>query len=100
MDGIATIMSGTPLTVFDSNDVSEQGGEPEITGLSANRPNLIPGQNSERRASHPGASQRLSTPQSRSEFPCTAVSVPRAEISRRGPGYADWDFSAFKNIRG
>ena len=25
LNGIATIMSGTPLTVFDSNDVSEQG---------------------------------------------------------------------------
>ena len=45
LNGIATMMSGTPFTVFDSNDVSEQGGAPEITGFSANRPNLVPGQN-------------------------------------------------------
>ena len=45
LNGIATVMSGTPFTVFDSDDVSEQGGAPEITGFSANRPNLIPGQN-------------------------------------------------------
>jgi hypothetical protein len=45
LNGIATIMSGTPFTVFDSVDVSEQGSAPEITGFSANRPNLVPGQN-------------------------------------------------------
>ena len=44
LNGIATIMSGTPFTVFDSVDVSEQGGAPEITGFSASRPNLLPGQ--------------------------------------------------------
>ena len=34
-------MSGTPFTVFDSNDVAAQGSAPEITGFSAQRPNLI-----------------------------------------------------------
>ena len=34
-------MSGTPFTVFDSNDVSAQGSAPEITGFSAQRPNLV-----------------------------------------------------------
>jgi len=32
------------FTVFDSNDASLQGGAPEITGFSANRPNLVAGQ--------------------------------------------------------
>src|SRR6266852_1387851 len=45
VNGIVTLMSGTPFTVFDSNDVSLQGGAPEITGFSANRPNLVSGQN-------------------------------------------------------
>src|ERR1700687_5644794 len=45
LNGIATAMSGTPFTVFDSRDASEQGGAPEITGFSANRPNLVAGQN-------------------------------------------------------
>src|ERR1700751_5370613 len=43
-NGIAALMTGTPFTVFDPNDVSEQGGAPEIPGFSANRPNLVPGQ--------------------------------------------------------
>jgi hypothetical protein len=45
LNGITTLMSGTPFTVFDSNDVSAHGGAPEITGFSANRPDLVSGQN-------------------------------------------------------
>ena len=41
LDGIATLMSGTPFTVFDSNDVAAQGSAPEITGFSAQRPNQV-----------------------------------------------------------
>ena len=44
LNGIVTAMSGTPFTVFDSTDVSVQGGAPEITGFSANRPDLVSGQ--------------------------------------------------------
>ena len=40
LDGIATLMSGTPFTVFDSNDVTAEGTAPEITGFSSQRPNL------------------------------------------------------------
>jgi hypothetical protein len=46
LNGIFTAMSGTPFTVFDSNDVSLQGQVPEITGFSANRPNVIGNPNS------------------------------------------------------
>ena len=38
LNGIVTLMSGTPFTVFDSNDVSAQGSAPEITGFSSQRP--------------------------------------------------------------
>ncbi len=41
LNGIVTLMSGTPFTVFDSNDVAAQGSAPEITGFSAQRPNLV-----------------------------------------------------------
>ncbi|HEV2714997.1 MAG TPA: carboxypeptidase regulatory-like domain-containing protein [Terriglobales bacterium] len=40
-NGIVTLMSGTPFTVFDSRDVSLEGSAPEISGFSSNRPNLI-----------------------------------------------------------
>src|ERR1700733_15150747 len=41
LNGILTAMSGTPFTVFDSNDVSLQGQAPEISGFSSNRPNVV-----------------------------------------------------------
>ena len=50
LDGIATLMSGTPFTVFDSNDVAAQGSAPEITGFSAQRPNLVGNPNNGPRA--------------------------------------------------
>jgi hypothetical protein len=34
-------MSGTPFTVYDSRDVTFQGGAPEISGFSSGRPNLV-----------------------------------------------------------
>ena len=46
LNGILTAMSGTPFTVFDSNDVSLQGQAPEISGFSSNRPNVVGNPNS------------------------------------------------------
>src|ERR1700677_1641293 len=46
LNGIFTAMSGTPFTVFDSNDVSLQGQAPEISGFSSNRPNVTGNPNS------------------------------------------------------
>ena len=100
LNGIATIMSGTPFTVFDSVDVSEQGGAPEISGFSANRPNLVPGQNPNSGPKtttawlNAAAFQRI-TPDPNS--PVQQFGTAGRNIAQ-GPGYADWDFSAFKNI--
>jgi len=100
LNGIATVMSGTPFTVFDSVDVSEQGSAPEITGFSANRPNLVPGQNPNAGPKNatawlnPAAFQRI-TPDPTS--PVQQFGTAGRNIAQ-GPGYADWDFSAFKNI--
>jgi hypothetical protein len=101
VNGIATLMSGSPFTVFDSNDVSVQGGAPEITGFSANRPNLLPGQNPNDGAQtttawlNAGAFQRLvQDPNS----PVQQFGSAGRNIAQ-GPGYANWDFSLFKNIR-
>jgi len=100
VNGIATVMSGTPFTVFDSNDVSQQGGAPEITGFSANRPNLVSGQNPNSGSKTPGAwlnadaFQRI-TPDPNS--PIQQFGTAGRNISQ-GPGYGNWDFSLFKNI--
>ena len=100
VNGIATLMSGTPFTVFDSNDVSEQGSANEITGFSANRPNLVAGQNpnsgpqSAQAWLNASAFARI-TPDPNS--PVQQFGSAGRNIAQ-GPGYANWDFSAFKNI--
>ena len=99
LNGIMTAMSGGPFTVFDSNDVSLQGQAPEITGFSANRPNLIGNPNSGPRTPQEwfnvGAFQQLQPdPLGRFE-----VFGDEGRNVVQGPGYVNWDASAFKNIR-
>ena len=46
-NGITTIMSGTPFTVYDSTGRFAEGGSaPEISGFSSNRPDLVGNPNS------------------------------------------------------
>ncbi len=101
LNGIATVMSGTPFTVFDSNDFSVQGSAPEISGFASNRPNLVPGQDPyagpHTRAHwlNANAFQRITQdPNS----PVQQFGSAGRNIAQ-GPGYADWDFAALKNIR-
>jgi hypothetical protein len=97
MDGIATLMSGTPFTVFDSNDVAAQGSAPEITGFSAQRPNLVgkPNTGAHQVGAWLNASafNRLDPTANAGQFGTEGRNV------NIGPGYADWDFAALKNIR-
>jgi outer membrane receptor protein involved in Fe transport len=99
LNGIFTAMSGGPFTVFDSNDVSLQGQAPEITGFSANRPNLVGNPNSGPRTPqewfNKNAFQQLQPdPLGRFE-----VFGDEGRNVVQGPGYVNWDASAFKNIR-
>ena len=90
-------MTGTPFTVFDSTDVSLQGGAPEITGFSSNRPNLVVNPNSGPHKVdnwlNAAAFQQLSPVANAGQFGTAGRNIVD------GPGYANWDFSAFKNIR-
>ncbi len=97
LDGIATLMSGTPFTVFDSNDVAAQGSAPEITGFSAQRPNLVGNSNKGPRKVNAwlntGAFQRLDPVANAGQFGTEGRNV------NIGPAYSDWDFAAHKNFR-
>ena len=99
LNGIFTAMSGTPFTVFDSNDVSLQGQAPEISGFSSNRPDVIGDPNSGPRTTaewfNTSAFQQLQ-PDPLGRF---QVFGNERRNSVRGPKYVNWDFSAFKNIR-
>jgi hypothetical protein len=99
LNGIMTAMSGTPFTVFDSNDVSLQGQAPEISGFSSNRPNVVGNPNSGPRTAaqwfNVSAFQKI-TPDPNSPVQQFGNEGRNAV---QGPGYVNWDFSAFKNIR-
>jgi hypothetical protein len=97
LDGIATLMSGTPFTVFDSNDVAAQGSAPEITGFSAQRPNLVGNANSGARNVsawlNASAYQRLDPVANAGQFGTEGRNV------NTGPAYSDWDFATLKNFK-
>jgi len=99
LNGIFTYMTGTPFTVFDSNDVSLQGTAPEITGFSANRPNLVGNPNNGPRT--PQEWMNVSAFQQLQPDPLGRFQVFGDEGRNvvEGPGYVNWDFSAFKNFR-
>ncbi len=98
-NGIVTLMTGTPFTVFDGNDFSVQGSAPEISGFFSNRPNVVADPNNGPKTTsawlNPNAFQRITQdPNS----PVQQFGTAGRNIAQ-GPGYADWDFSLFKNIR-
>jgi Carboxypeptidase regulatory-like domain/TonB dependent receptor len=99
LNGILTAMSGTPFTVFDSNDVSLQGQAPEISGFSSNRPNVVGNPNSGPRTVaewfNTRAFQQLQ-PDPLGRFQVFGDEGRNAVL---GPRYVNWDASAFKNIR-
>ncbi len=92
-------MTGTPFTVFDGNDFSVQGSAPEISGFFSNRPNVVADPNEGPKTTsawlNPNAFQRIiQDPNS----PVQQFGTAGRNIAQ-GPGYANWDFSLFKNIR-
>ena len=97
LNGIVTAMSGTPFTVFDSTDVAAQGSAPEITGFSSQRPNLVGDPNSGPHTVdnwfNASAFQKLDPVANAGQFGTAGRNIVI------GPGYANWDFSMFKNIR-
>jgi hypothetical protein len=98
INGIFTAMTGTPFTVFDSSDNSLQGGAPEITGFSANRPNVVGNPNSGPRT--PQEWFNVAAFQQLAPDPTGQVQVFGDEGRNvvEGPGYVNWDFSIFKSF--
>jgi hypothetical protein len=101
LNGIFTAMSGTPFTVFDSTDVSDQGGAPEITGFSANRPDVVIGQS-------PNSGPKTVAAWLNAAAFAQVIPDPNSPVQQFGtagrnigvgPRYANWDFSIFKNFR-
>lgn len=95
-NGIATLMSGTPFTVYTDTNVSLQGSAPEISGFSSNRPNLIANPNNGPQTVQQwfslAAFQQLNPVTQAGQFGSEGRNVVQ------GPGFAQFDFSVFKNV--
>jgi hypothetical protein len=96
INAIGSFSSGTPFTVYDSANVSEQGSAPEISGFYSSRPNLI---------SDPNAGPH--TPDqwvSRSAFQRLDPTTQAGQFGNegrnvvRGPRLANVDLSLMKNF--
>jgi Carboxypeptidase regulatory-like domain/TonB dependent receptor len=96
VNGIVTLMTGTPFTVYTDTDVSLQGSAPEISGFSSNRPDLVGNPNNGPRTVqewfNTAAFQQLNPVTQAGQFGNEGRNVVQ------GPGLADWDFSAFKSF--
>ncbi|HEV2177632.1 MAG TPA: TonB-dependent receptor [Terriglobia bacterium] len=95
LNGITTFSSGTPFTVVDQ---SYNYDAPEITGFSSFRPNLIGNPNN-----GPKTPQEWFNTQAFQaiNFASTPAGVYGSEGRNvvEGPGFAQWDVSAFKSIQ-
>ncbi len=95
LNTIASLSTGTPFTVYDSANVSQQGSAPEITGFYSSRPDLI---------SNPNTGQPHTPNEwvSRGPFlqlnPVTQAGQfgNEGRNAVRGPGIEDVDLSLFK----
>lgn len=96
INGILTLATGTPFTVFDSSDVALQGSTPEISGFSASRPNLIGNPNSGPKTVQEwfdvSAFQRLDPATQAGQFGNAGRNVTQA------PGMGQYDFSMLKTF--
>jgi len=97
LNTITSISSGTPFTVYDSANVSEQGSAPEITGFYSSRPDLISnpnlGPHTPSQWVSPSAFQLLNPNTQAGQFGNEGRNVVR------GPGIESVDLSLFKDFR-
>jgi hypothetical protein len=97
LNGILTLATGTPFTVYDSTDVSLEGSASEISGFSANRPNLVGNPNDGPKTAQQwfnvNAFQQLNPVTQAGQFGNAGRNVTQAA------GLGQFDFSAFKTFR-
>jgi Carboxypeptidase regulatory-like domain len=94
LNTIASFSSGTPFTVYDSDNAPEEGTAPEITGFYSSRPNLLSDPNAGPHTPNEWVNradfQELTPAQNPGEF------GNEGRNAIRGPGIASVDLSLFK----
>jgi outer membrane receptor protein involved in Fe transport len=96
LNGILTLASATPFTVYDTTNVSLQGSHPEVTGFFSSRPDLTAdpndGPHTVEQWVSPNAFRRLSLATEAGKFGNAGRNVVR------GPGVGNLDFSLLKDF--
>ena len=100
VNGITTVMSNTPFTVYDSSNPPAQGSAPEISGFYSARPNQVGNPNAGTCATNGAAVRSAECWFNTGAFEHAATgqfgNVGRNTL--KGPAYQQWDFSAIKTI--
>jgi hypothetical protein len=99
VNGITTLMSNTPFTVYDSSNPSLQGSAPEISGFFSSRPNIIGNPNTGTCAA--GIPVRTAGCWFNTNAFAHAATGQFGDVGRNtmdGPAFRQWDFSAIKTI--
>ena len=96
LNTIATFASGSPFTVYDSDNAPMQGSAPEITGFYSSRPNVVSDPNNGPHTPNQwvsrGAFEQLTPARNPGQF------GNEGRNAIRGPGLATVDLSLFKNF--
>ena len=99
VNGITTLMSNTPFTVYDSSNPSLQGSAPEISGFFSSRPNIVGDPNT---GTCPGGIPvRTAACWFNTNAFAHAGTGQFGDVGRNtmdGPAFQQWDFSAIKTI--
>ncbi len=99
VNGITTLMSNTPFTVYDSSNPSLQGSAPEISGFFSSRPNIMGNPNA---GTCPGGVPvRTAGCWFNTNAFAHAATGQFGDVGRNtmdGPAFQQWDFSAIKTI--
>lgn len=97
VNGIATVSSGTPFTVYDSTNVSLQGSHPPVSGFFASRPDAVANPNDGPRTVEAwmrrSAFRRLNPLTEAGRFGNAGRNIVR------GAGTSNLDVSLFKTFR-
>jgi hypothetical protein len=93
---IVSLASGTPFTVYDSDNAPMQGSAPEITGFSSSRPNVVSDPNDRPHTPNEWVTRNAFQQLTPAANPGQFGNEGRNAV--RGPGLATVDFSLFKNF--
>lgn len=99
VNGITTLMSNTPFTVYDSSNPSLQGSAPEISGFFSSRPNIVGDPNSGTCSG--GIPVRTAACWFNTSAFASAATGQFGNVGRNtmdGPAFQQWDFSVIKTI--